>query len=392
MKKTKIIRVIARLNIGGPAVHTILLNEGLAKDDFDVSLITGSPEAYEGDMAYLAVEKGVEVVFIPELGRSIKLFSDVAALWKLIRIFKKEKPDIVHTHTAKAGSLGRAAAVISGVPIKVHSFHGHVFHSYFGPFKTALVVYIERLLALFTDRIVVVSDIIKHDICGRFRIAENEKVSVIRLGLDLDSFRAAEGLKGRLRKELNIDKDTILAGIVGRLTAIKNHSLLFEAIRLIKPGIPASKIQFLIIGDGELRSELEGRCGELGIKEYVRFIGWRRDLPEVYADLDIVVSTSLNEGTPVSLIEAMASKKAVVSTRVGGVPDLVEDKKTGILVGSGDPLKLKEAIALLYMDEPLRKRLGEAGSVSVYERYSKARLVKDMEGLYRGLLLKKGIT
>lgn len=389
--KIKVMRIIARLNVGGPALHTIILNEGLKNNEFDTILVTGRPQKDEGDMAYLAKDKGLNVTIIPELGRNIKLWSDVIALWKLFKIIKKEKPDIVHTHTAKAGTLGRCAAIIGGVPIRIHSFHGHVFHDYFNPVITNIFISIERMFACFTDQIVVVSETVKRDICDNFRIANRQKVSVIRLGLDLEKFKNIDKAKGIIRKELNISKDVLLVGIVGRLTAIKNHKLFFDAIKLLKGETPRINARFLIVGDGELRDYLEGYANSLGIKELVHFMGWRRDLPNVYADLDIVALTSLNEGTPLSLIEAMAAQRAVVATEVGGVADLVEDKKTGWLIKSDDPVRLKEAIAALLNDAALREKMGKAASLQVYEKYSKERLVKDMEGLYKALLTEKNI-
>lgn len=388
MKKIKVIRIIARLNIGGPAVHAIILNEGLDRNRFDSCLITGVPDASEGDMKYL-IDKKANVTFIPKLSRNIRFWSDMTALWKLFKIIRKEKPDIVHTHTAKAGTLGRCAALLNGVPVKVHSFHGHVFHGYFNPTATRMFVLIEKILAMFTDQLIVVSDIIKEDICGHFKIADTTKVSVIKLGLNLDRFKDIGNIKGEFRKELGIERGTPLIGIVGRLTAIKNHRLLFRSIRLLKNESPNLGAKFLIIGDGELREDLESYARDLEINNLVYFVGWRKDMPNIYADLDIVVLTSLNEGTPLSLIEAMVSKKAVVATVVGGVPDLVENKQTGLLVTSNDAAQLKEAISVLLKDEGLRERLGHAAGLYVREKYGKERLVKDMENLYKRLLLKK---
>ena len=389
--KIKVMRIIARLNIGGPAIHAIILNEGLSRNGFDTCLITGLPGKEEGDMSYLAEEQGVALTIVPELGRNIKVWADVVAFWKLFKIIRREKPQIVHTHTAKAGVLGRCAAILNGVPVKVHTFHGHVFHDYFSPHTTKMFIFIERLLANFTDRIVVVSERIKEDISTQFKIADKAKVSVIRLGLDLEKFRNNRQPKGMLRRELNIDEKVFLIGIVGRLTAVKNHKLLLEAIRILKEENPRCNARFLIVGDGEMRKDLEEYAAGLDIRDWIYFIGWRKDIAGVYADLDLVALTSLNEGTPLSLIEAMASKKPVVATSVGGVPDLVEHKKTGWLVSSGNAAQLKEAVITLLDDERLREDMGEAASRYVYERYSKERLVKDVEGLYKNLLAQKNI-
>lgn len=388
-KKIKVIRIITRLNIGGPAIHTILLNEGLDKKGFDTRLITGALDEDEGDMSYLAKEKGISVTVVPHLQRRVRPWLDVVALWKIYRIIKEERPDIVHTHTAKAGTIGRCAAIFNGVPVRLHTFHGHVFQDYFKPEVTKVFILIEKMLALFTDRILVVSGIIKSDICGRFKILRDDKVTVIKLGLDLDRFRNSAMMKGQFRKELGVGQDLLLIGMAGRLTAIKNHKMLFEAVRLLKTENPELKARFVIIGDGELRQELEALAAKLNIKDMLVFTGWRRDMPRIYADLDISVLTSLNEGTPVTLIESMASAKAVVSTRVGGVPDIIKEGWTGLLVDSGNEAQLKDAILRLCTDAKARLDMGRRASADAYENYSKERLVNDMEKLYKELLSKK---
>lgn len=387
--KIKVMRIIARLNIGGPAVHTIILNDGLDRDTFDTHLVIGVPDKDEGDMTYFADDRRLKMTVIPELGRNIRLWSDVIALWKLFKIIKKEQPDIIHTHTAKAGALGRCAAIICGVPVRIHSFHGHVFHDYFNPVMAKLFISMEKIFACFTDRVIVISEIMKDDICNRFKVTDKTKVSVIRLGLDLEKFKNTDQIKGKLRKELNISQDTLLVGIIGRLTAIKNHSLFLDAVKLLKNEKLCAKVRFLIVGGGELKEALKAYAADLGIDDLVYFTGWRKDMPNIYADLDIVALTSRNEGTPLSLIEAMASKKAIVSTNVGGVSDLIEDKKTGWLVESNNPTQLKEAIVTLLGNAEMRQQMGKMASLNVDEKYSKKRLISDMEGLYKELFAKK---
>ncbi|MDD5449049.1 MAG: glycosyltransferase family 4 protein [Candidatus Omnitrophica bacterium] len=395
MEKTKIARIVTRLNIGGPSTHVILLTKGL-NDSFKTILVAGKVDKGEGEMLYLAREEGVldDIRFCSYMKRPVSLISDIRALYSMFSLLRKERPLIVHTHTAKAGFLGRLAAFMAGVPIKVHSFHGHCFHSYFGRFETRIFLAIERLLARFTDRIVVVSDSIKEDVCGKFKVAGREKTSVIELGLDLDKFRDAAAFRGSLRKELGLGDDCLLIGIVGRLTAVKNHLLFLDAVSLLARDKAFMKYgaRFPVIGDGELRKTLENRARELGIEDKVFFLGWRRDAANFYGDLDIVVLTSLNEGTPLSIIEAMAAKKPVVATAVGGVPDLIEDGKTGILVPPNDPERLKAAIISLCSDEALRRRLGENASEYVLAKYSKQRLMKDMENLYSELIRIKRIN
>ncbi|MCM8782059.1 MAG: glycosyltransferase [Candidatus Omnitrophica bacterium] len=400
VKKIKVMRVITRLNIGGPAINAIILNEELTNGGFETYLITGLPSKDEGDMTPLAKEKGLNITIVPQLCRNIRVWSDIVAFWKIFKIIKKEKPDIVHTHMAKGGALGRLAAILAGVPIRTHTFHGHVFHSYFGAVATQMFIFIERVLARLTDRLIGVSEAGRDDICGRFAIANRSKVAVVRLGLDLGRFKEAANLKGKFRKELNIEERTRLVGIVGRLTAVKNHDLFLEAARrLLRPdGVytgggeyerGCNDVKFVIIGDGKLRDRITSRIKEIGLEDAFLLTGWRQDMPEIYADLDVVVLTSLNEGTPLCLIEAMASQKAVVAIAVGGVRDLVEDGKTGLLVKSNDALQVKEAILRLLKDEMLRRRLGEKAGEYVCRIYSKQRLINDMKSLYNELVRTK---
>lgn len=382
----KILRIIARLNIGGPARNAVLLSEGLSgyphgndRDDLQwkTVLVCGEVGEGEGDMMWLAREKGIEPVIVPELGRELSFWDDWRAFWKIYRIICRERPDVIHTHTAKAGALGRMAGVVYKVcskalnkPILVHTFHGHVLHSYFGRIKTFFFIWVEKILALFTDKIIVVSESLKKELVERFRIAPEKKVQVVELGFELDEL---------LKLPSKEDRDVINIGIVGRLVAVKNHRMLLRVAQKIKA-------KFLIVGDGELRRELENYVRELGIEDIVEFKGWVKDLGKIYLDLDILVLTSLNEGTPVSIIEAMAAARPVVATNVGGVRDVVEDGKSGYLVGSGDEEKFSEKLLDLINHPEKRKIFGECGRKAVNHRFSKDRLIKDTEKLYNELL------
>jgi len=377
----KILRIITRLNIGGPAIHAVLLTKGLR---FKTQLVTGSVGEGEGDMSYLAEEKGVRPILIPELGRKIRWRDDIVAFLKLYRLIKKEKPDIIHTHMAKAGTLGRLAGIVAGVPIRIHTFHGHVFQGYFNPLATKLFIIIERVLARFCQRIVTISPAQYHQLCYDYKIAPRDRFVLIPLGFDLAPFLNSETQAGRLRKELDIPLETYLIGIIGRLTPVKNHRLFFRAAREVLKREP--EVKFLVIGDGELREELNAFVKKLGIEEKVIFLGWRRDMDLIYADLDVVVLTSINEGTPVTLIEAMASAKPVVATRVGGVPDVVKDGVNGILVPPEDAAGLAQGMLKLLKDKGLREDFGRAGREFVRERFSQDRLIMDMENLYTSVL------
>ena len=339
----KIVRIIARLNIGGPAINVVLLSEGLKDDGFETTLITGRVEESEGDMSYFALEKGINPVIVNELARSISPIKDIKALCKIYRIIRKEQPDIVHTHTAKAGVVGRMAAILAGVPVKVHTFHGHVFEGYFSSLATKVFIAIERFLGRFTDKVVAVSNSVENDVSMRYNIVSKDKVAVIQLGFELEKFFEADKNKGRLRQELGLGSDVLLIGIVGRLVPVKNHKMFLDVVKKV----PA---KFIIVGDGELRQELENYAAELGIRDKVVFLGWRRDLENIYVDLDVVCLTSLNEGTPVSLIEAMASARPVLATGVGGVRDIVKNNENGLLVQSNDVDGFNKALLSMLED------------------------------------------
>ncbi|MDY7039982.1 MAG: glycosyltransferase family 4 protein [Chloroflexota bacterium] len=387
MDRIRVARVIARLNIGGPAIHTILLTAGLDPARFESLLITGVEAAHEGNMRDLAVAKGVQPLIIPDLGREISLWRDLRTLWTLYRLFRRWRPDIVHTHTAKAGTVGRLAARLAGVPLVLHTFHGHVFHGYFSPRKTRMFIRIERALARRSDRIVTVSEGQRAELAA-YGIAPPEKIVVVPLGFELDGLLHCQTHRGELRAELGLAADTPLVGIVARLTAVKNHHLFLEMARLVAQEEPDSR--FLIVGDGELRDGLESYARELDLEGQVLFLGWRSDMPRIYADLDVVALTSLNEGTPVSLIEGMAAGVPVVSTEVGGVPDIVADGVCGHLVPPGDATALARAIVALLRDRESAQAMGRAGQQIVASRFTAERLISDVEQLYGQLLAKKG--
>lgn len=390
MVKAKVVRIITRLNIGGPAIHVILLSQGLRAAGYDTLLVAGRPSQFEGDMIDLAMNKGVRPVLVPTLAREISLKEDFASLRSIYEILKRERPDIVHTHTAKAGTLGRIAAILAGVPIKIHTFHGHVLEGYFSPLKTAVFLWIEKILALFSQRIVVISDTIKDDIVKRLKIVKPSKCAVIPLGFDLDPFLSAENRRGIFRKKLGVDDETLLVGIVGRLVPIKNHRLFLDAARQVFNKKLQKKVWFVVIGDGELRDELKDYAKNLGLDNRVIFTGWERDLASVYADLDIVVLSSINEGTPVSIIEAMASAKPVISTDVGGVKDVVTNNENGFLVKSGSIEELSSRISELLLDDEKRRHFGLKGREAVRYRYSSQRLISDIKRLYEECLTEKG--
>ena len=384
----KILRIIARLNIGGPALHCIILNSELVPRNYKSLLVTGVESPTEGNMYDLARRKAVKPIVIDALGREIFFKEDFRALIRLIKLINLEKPDIVHTHTAKAGTLGRIAAKLTGVPIIIHTFHGHVFHSYFGFFRTKFFLWLERLLAKFTDVIITVSEQQRDEII-KYKVAAPEKIIAIPLGLDLKPFIGSNADPNELRVEFSVPEQTKLVGIVARLVPVKNHVCFLEAARLVLKRY--DDVRFMIIGDGELRGTLEQKARDLGMEDRVIFMGFQHNLQKIYAGLDIVALSSYNEGLPVALIEAMAAGKPVISSDVGGVVDLILDGNNGLLVPSNEPESLAEATLYLLEHPERRKMMGEAGREKVYPHFDKKRLVDDIDNLYENLLVARSL-
>jgi len=388
VSKIKILRIIARLNIGGPAIHTILLTAGLNNERFESLLVTGVEGRREGNMLDLAAAEGVEPIIIRELRRNVDPKDALIALLKLYRLIRRERPQIVHTHTATAGLLGRLAAKLAGVPIILHTFHGHVLHGYFSPLRSKALVWMERLLACFTDRIVTVSEGQRRELAG-YGIAPLEKIAVVPLGFELEALLACGSRRGELRRQLGLSDADKLIGIIARLVPIKNHHLFLQTAKLVAEAIPQAR--FLVVGDGELREELEAYARDLGLNRRVLFTGWQRDLPCLYADMDVVALTSINEGTPVSIIEAMAAGVPVAATAVGGVPEVIADGETGYLVKAGDAEGLAEAITELLRNPAKAKEMGQKGRKAVYPKFAAQTLIANVEQLYSGLLRHRGL-
>lgn len=388
-KPIKVLRIITRMNIGGPSVYAILLLAELKEDKFISELICGSVGKEEGDMSYLAAEYGVKYISVPELVRAIEPINDIISFYKIYRLIKKIRPDIVHTHMAKGGAIGRLMAKLNGVPVIMHTYHGHVFHSYFNRVLTNMYIFIERILVNITDKILTISEAQTDEIKKYLHIKDDDKITLIPLGLDFDKLLGQKDSKHSLRRELNIPDEALIVGTVGRLTAIKNIKMFLEAAREIKEKTPDKTVKFLVVGDGELRDELVDLSDKLGIKNDVIFTGWQKNLASVYGMLDVVTLTSLNEGTPVALIEALAMGRPAVATDVGGVRNVIEDGKCGFIVPSNDISAFSRATALLLNDKDKRESFGLYGKESVRKKYDKSRLIKDIEELYEQELRKK---
>lgn len=394
----RVLRILNRLAVGGPVLNATYLSKYMAPD-FETILVVGEKEDHEKSAAYLADQLGITYVTIKGMGRSISPASDYFAYKALKRLIKSFKPDIVHTHAAKPGALGRLAASALKVPVIVHTFHGHVFHSYFNSAKSKVFINAERFLGKRSDAIVAISEQQKEELASDFKIAPEDKFKVIPLGFDLDRFQTdKEGKRLRFREEFNVADDEIAIGIIGRLVPVKNHYLFLKAIKYVFDNT-GKKVKAFIIGDGETRKDLEKLADEAGMKFTTEnnaehphplvFTSWRSDVDVINAGLDIVCLTSFNEGTPVSLIEAQAANKPIVSTRVGGISDIVIEGETALLADVQEAQQFSDHLLRLVEDDMLRSKLGLNSDRYVMERFSYQRLVKDMSQLYYQLLEKK---
>lgn len=381
-KPIKIVRIIARLNIGGPAVNVSILSSSLNRDIFQTTVIYGSLAEGEAGLEHILRSEGVRMELVPELGREINPIDDLKALWKIYNILRKEKPDIVHTHTAKAGTLGRIAAILAGTKVKVHTFHGNVFRHYFGRLRTKAFVLIERFLGLFTTKVITVSARQKSELTKEFRIIPDDKCYVVPLGVDI--FRLTKDVTdvGMLRRQIGAGEDAFLVGMLGRIVPVKNHRMLLEAALRVKNKRSDINVRYVIVGRGELERELKNMVVSMGLDKVFNFLGWREDLGNIYAGLDVVALTSMNEGTPLALIEAMAMGKAIIATDVGGVPDIIDDGNSGILVRRDDAEDFAGKLIGLLDDKVLRDKLGRV-ALSQSKRFEKQNLVNIMTEFYK---------
>jgi len=387
----RVLRVIARLNMGGPAIHVANLAAGLETRGYHTTLVAGSLARGEDSMAFLAERLGVTVVSVPEIQREVSALHDARSVRRLTSIIRRERPHILHTHTAKAGAIARAAAVLAGdarPPIVVHTFHGHVLKGYFGPGRTAFFRQVERTLARSSDVLVAVSPEVRDELVEH-GVAPAEKFAVIRLGIPLEERLGDPTADVDYRRLYGIPRDAFVIGWVGRMTGVKDTGAVLQIVRATRErGVDAV---VCMVGDGPDREGLEQLAHDLGVARASYFVGYQPDVAGYYRLFDAFVLPSVNEGTPVSAIEALASGTPVVATRVGGVPDVVRDGVDGFLVEPGELETAADRLATLAADPALRARFGEAGRSRVLERYSVARLVDDVDRLYRSLLAAKGL-
>ena len=371
---------------GGSARNVFLTVTGHDRDRFRVGLVYGrSTGRSEADAARLAADlhelrqAGVVLFEVPCLVRDISLLRDARATLALWRVFHRERPDVVHTHTSKAGALGRVAAWLAGVPVIIHTPHGHIFYGYYGPAISWVIRLFERLLALTTDRIVTLTDRGAQEHV-QYRIAAPDKFVTIPSGIVLSAFRSVPIDPAVKRNELGLPTEGPVIGTVGRLVPIKGHEWLLKAAPLVLAEFPHA--MFVFLGEGPLLGRLQQLEGKLGISGHVMFLGARQDVPECLATFDVFAFPSLNEGMGRALIEAMAVGLPAVATRVGGIPDVVADGETGLLVPARDEAALADALLKLLRDPARRQAYGHAARRSMDERFDVEAMVRAIDRLY----------
>ena len=386
----RLVRVISRLNVGGPAIQVIALTRLLEQFGYGTTLVHGTEGPREGNMHHLLQKWEVEPVYVPALQRDIG-FHDLRAVGALARLLRRRRPALVHTHAAKAGMVGRVAAVLalprSRRPIVVHTFHGHVFEGVFNSrWRPWLFVRIERLLARLTTHFIAVSDEVRQDLV-RYRIASKERISVVHLGFDLTDFQLPEteheATRRQVRSELDIPLDARVVTIVARVVRMKRVDRFLRVAALVQD---LDDVYFVVVGDGDERPSLEQSVDARSLRHRLRWTGMRHDIPRICAATDVMVLTSDNEGTPVALIEAQAAALPVVGTNVGGVSTVIRDGVTGFIRNADDETGLAAAIRLLASDPELARRLGDAGRKHVLATFGLERLVSELNSLYRHLL------
>ncbi|MFA5864970.1 MAG: glycosyltransferase [Phycisphaerae bacterium] len=387
MKKIRVARIITRLNVGGPAYQAVLLNHLLPDRGYEALLIHGTVPPGEIFFGDLLEKYPGDTYPCRKLSRKIAPLADFAALVDLVKVLKKFRPDIVHTHTAKAGLLGRLAAKMTGARVLIHTYHGHVLEGYFSSPLEKMILYTEKFLAKFTDRLVCISPKLTTELSQKFKIAPIEKFATIELGLPLNRFTSLPG-RGPLRTKFNIPDDAIVLGSLGRLVPIKNYHRMLCIFHNLLRMVPNKKLYLLIGGTGPLENELKDTARKFGLTENVFFPGLVRDLPQFYADIDIGILTSDNEGTPVTILEAQAAGKYVVAPDVGGIGDIL-DPRAGALISPNEVDAYVHSLCDIINNWSTLKTSGEQVRSATIERFSPDRLANDLDYLYRKLLQEK---
>ncbi|MBD3376697.1 glycosyltransferase [candidate division KSB1 bacterium] len=385
--KIKIIHVQSRICIGGPAVHTDILLAHMPHKKYTSLLIGGKVDSSESSKFEQFVEKGIDIRVLPFMKRDISILDDFMSIFHLYKIFKNENPKIVHTHTAKAGTIGRIAGKLAGVPVLIHTFHGHTFRGYFPDWKNKIFIHIEKCLTKMSSAIIAISSSQKYDLCQKYKIAPKEKVEIIPYGFELKKFQTIIKTD-QLKTEFGLNKEMTLAAAIGRLVPIKNYSMALRVIHKLKK--QNNPIYLVIVGDGEERNKLESLTKELEIEDHVFFYGWEQNIEKIYAGIDLMLLTSNNEGTPVTIIEAMASRVPVFATRAGGVVDMIQSGENGYLCDLDDADAMaKHIIKYLNNRNNHRIMLERAFSYST-QTFSYRRMISDMDSFYQKLIVARG--
>ena len=381
--KIKVLRIINRFNLGGPVWNVSYLSKHLP-ENYHTVLVGGLADAQEGDALFIPLEMRLEPMVLKSMSRQVRFFGDVKAFFEIVKIIRNFKPDIVHTHASKAGALGRLAAYFCGTKVIVHTFHGNVFKGYFSPTVTKALVFTERFLAKLSDQIVAISEIQKQELAEQFNIAPERKITVIPLGFNLQKFAPDPEKRSQLRMQWEVASDEVAIGIVGRLTSIKNHTLFIDSA-LLAISQSEKKFKFFIVGDGELRNEIENHIVSKGGAYARSFVltSWVKKMEECYPMLDLVCLCSLNEGTPVSLIEAQASGIPVVTTDVGGVQNVVLNGQTGIIVPNFEAETFAKAMLEIVQNEKLHAQMSQKAIKFVMQNFSMEKLIKNTDELYK---------
>lgn len=380
-KPLKILHIITRLDKGGSADVVLGLVKGLKERGEDVSIVVGKTMDPHTDLSAYVERTGIGIISIPFLRRDVNPFLDMLALLQLFFIIRRERPDILHTHTSKAGFLGRLAGRVAGAKVIVHTPHGHILYGYYGRILTRLFLYLEGLASYLSDRVITLTDNEAQEYV-KWGVTKMEKLVTIPCGIELERFSSlTEGNK--IKRGFGIPGDTPLVGWVGRLEPVKGCGYFLRACAIIKNAVPG--VRFLIVGDGPLMGDMKVLAEGLGLKGDVIFAGFREDIPEIISSIDLLVHTPLNEGLGRVLLEAMAGGKPIVVTRVGGVPEVVEDGVNGLLIPSGDVEAIAEASIRILKDNALGSRLGEAGKKKVAE-FGMDRMVEATHRLYKTMI------
>lgn len=388
-RKIKIINIITRLELGGPPILVLDIIQHLSKERFESSIATGITIDSKYDMIGFARDRHIRVFAMPSLVRNVHPLKDIISLTKLFLLLKKEKYDIVHCHTSKGGFIGRLAAKLAGSKIIIYSPHGDIFEGYFCKLVTKLFILLEKFAARFTDKIINLTTIeiekfLEHGIGTR------QQLKHIYNGINIKYYERAIASNLKKRKEFGLSKDDFVCATVGRLVPVKGHTYLIKAIQKVVNVIPEAK--FLFVGDGELKSELLEEIKSLGLQENVFLLGARRDIATTLSCINIFLLPSINEGFGMVLIEAMAAKKPVIATNVGGIPEVVIDGKTGLLVPPKDPEAFSSAIIKLYNNPELSNRMGLAGYRRAKNVFSIEVTVRELGNLYSELIKEKGFA